>query len=420
MKNLKTKSFWALGLALFALAPLASCSNDEAVALPEPARQLEPGEETTITLYIPETISTRATVDAEAEEAKVKDLWFCAYAKDGGVTVVENIVKNASSGDQLESDTKTKTGDSQYSEYQVKLKQGKYIVYVLANVGDYLTTAMSTTTEENTVKDILLHFGNQKTDNPTSLNTIFKAGALPMGCWYTEIKYTDKNGTATTAQQVAAPNYYFDLTSEGQKLYADLTLLCAKVRYTVLFDNTPTTGFSKDFYDDSKVDFDKSTINKVAYKTYFDNAKTSSTDYIATLTDNSFVPKIYPTDASDTYLKFKSDGNSDYASLTTPPANLTDLGTGSWGANKRAWQGFLYLPENKATDVNKTTITFTPKADNELLKSDYKIEFDQGLIRGNYYDVLCLIKTPSAFYYTVNVYVKVKPWEYVPGVSTDW
>lgn len=382
-KTLRSAKYLAFGICFLALAPLASCSSDEdAPAQPEvtPARVLSPGEETMVQIVIPGIDNlTRATVDASTSEATISSLFFYAYPVEG------------STGEFVGKDLKDESGTvgtSTYgTAYSVTMKAGKYRVYVVANLNTYGAN-LTASSDENALKAVVLKF------NDLTTNKGILSNAIPMACLNTAIKKSQTE-TVTSGE--------FELNSTGQSIYADLTMLCAKVRYTVLFD---LESYSEDVHYAKGVTFTKAEASNVKKQGGWIAA--AGTDVQNAFAVN-FDPKAYPTTTLQAYLNI---GSQD-----TPPA---DLGTASWtdteDDQQRAWQGTIYIPENAVDDAStQTTFTFTP-GDGNFIGGTIKGKFE----RGNYYDFVAKITKAKVEFSDVNVYVKVKPWEYQPSEVQGW
>ena len=428
MKNLKSLKFMALGLGIFALAPLASCSNEDNVKAPESYVDPAPEGYATVNIVIPNMLdnSSRAgSVNVTDAEASINndDLWLCAFAtSDTDNTAATQVIQLTSSNrDGSTVIGKDKDNSNDWGKYIVQLKEGTYRIYVVANVNEYLTTKISSsTTTESTVTDMLLNFGTILSTTSATKNKGIEETHLPMACMNTEIK----KGTATTPVSEGKFVVAKSATESDNNIYAELTLLCAKVRYTVLFDVETAENFTSQ----AGIDYGSADAKSVRQQTYFDFSKDAS----AEATNKSYLdlPGIqlnkYDMSVSgqaDLFASYKSlDGNA-----TAPLANFSTTKT-SWddtnadNDKKRAWQGIVYLPENKETSTNKTYIKLNPAtgANISLETGKGEFTFSEGLVRGNYYDIVANLITPNTYFVTVNVYVKVKPWIYNPSAVVNW
>lgn len=406
-KTFRTANYLALGAFLLTLAPLASCSNEEAVEpAPEvtPARPLAPGEETIVEISIPGLTdsATRATVDASDTEATINSLYFFAFPTTG------------SSGELVAVNLKEKTpgsvGTSSYGTgYSVTMKAGKYNVYVVANLNNYLTEAISTSTPKATLDALVLNFSNLKNDKG------IKSNDIPMACKPGNIKY--QVGDSGSPAEVVGDE--FELSSSNTKLYADLTMLCAKVRYTILFD---LTDYSSDVHYATGVTFTSKQASNVQKEAGWIADATSS---IEEAFDIPFGDKIYPDSDTDLYKYIKDPNNENTTGIdkqNTPPADLANFANGvtltdNEDTKKRAWQGTIYIPENATdTEASQTTFTFTANPDGNFKGGAFKGKFE----RGNFYDFVAKITQAKVEFSDVNVYVKVNPWTYKPQEIAEW
>lgn len=414
-KTLGVKKLKALlsGATLLTFAGLlASCSNES-----EPQPQVLDDSNPVLTLYVPnnEALSSRATYDASQDEAGVDDIWLYAYPTDDATKAKYESSKQFYSKNikDLKQSNNGYTGYADYAQYNVTdFKSGEYKIYVLANLANYIndsdlvTKYNAGTLSETEIAGIVLKFQTSQLPLPGTR-------ALPMACYYDEVK----SGTSSTNATILVNNKYtFNATSNP--LYIDLTLLCAKVRYTILFnsDTTDTKAFSTDF-GNGLVDFEITSTNTTASNLIPEVAyKTGSVTNTTVFNDVTLVlgKAAYPEDNS-AYLDIENQSGS---SIT-----LLDLGTGSWDASakKRAWQGTVYLPENPTTvEGNASKISFTPTSSSASIKSTPEIKLfwnNIGIQRGYFYDVVVKVTQPGEMGFVVNV--KVKPWNY-EGHEETW
>lgn len=383
------------GVCMVFLLLMASCAGEEPTGGITEAGRLAEGEETTVNLYLPEgAFQTRATVDLDNDEAKMWDLYFCAFPMTG-TTPTEN--KEIIYLHEL-----TPTQSGVYSVYPITLKKGDYHVYVLSNVNSYLTgnKVVSKGSSETDISGMILQFGGLVSNKGLSSSN------LPMACLNTEIR-TEEKGEALS-------DGVFSLTSPNQKIYADLTLLCAKVRYTILFDKG---DFSEDFYTAKGVDYTNILASNVRKETALTTGGTTTYESPFELTLGRYEDS---GNLWDAYLAMTDE-------TTTPPASFTTTATWDTGETpepKRIWQGVAYLPENTLSSRNQTKLTLTP-ADGSNIKTGPNEsgvetgEFTLTLRRGNFYDIVAKLITPEVYNYDVKVYVKIKPWEY-ESIPTEW
>lgn len=141
---------------------------------------------------------------ATAGERAIHSLWFLAYPMDGenGETLVCPLYGSST----LEHDA--------WRTYNVRMKLGKYTVYVVANV-----EGISARTTEDQLKNMTLYY----TDEQDNLVLPDVEKGLPM------------------VYQSEEP---FEVTARGGTIEAMLEFTCVKVTYALMFDNTKQTGHS--------------------------------------------------------------------------------------------------------------------------------------------------------------------------------
>lgn len=339
MKKLMQTYIFNLIAAVALLSGMVSCTDD--TDMPE---AIDDGT-TSITLRIPnpesaaEFARSRAATgdpdpsqNAEEGEGAIKSLWLLAYPTDG----TESVVRKLLSSGQV---------TNEYSDYKITIKPGDYRLYVVANLDSYIANPISATTDEEELKSLVLNFSPDKLPNLTD--------GLPMACLPSEIDKAGDDGTVAIAP------------GHNVTVHADMTFLCAKVRYTIMFDNSED-GFSRPAFGDNTV----------------------------TISDGSFSGVIASTSLTP-------------ATTTTEGAFEIDpapLVAGETTGNTRSWQGTVYLPENllsgkdrtllhlNATlDINDTLLSYTiplpsPGADKQSAEA-------KTLQRGHFYDLIGKITT---------------------------
>lgn len=287
-------------------------------------------------------------MDTEAKEGDIHSLWLLAYNTDNSDY---NVIRQLQSSGQL---------THEYSEYRVEFKPGKYRIYVVANLDPYITKAISASTTEDALKGLILNFSAEKLPNT--------ADGLPMACLPAQVDGADPDLGIITVE-----------AGTTKTIQTDLTFLCAKVRYTILFDNSEG-GFSREAFGASTVTFNTASLTGVRSATALDGSVNAP--------DGAF--EVDPID-----LKAVNDPN-DLNDLADP--GFTPSATGA----QRAWQGTLYLPENLLTsartilhlgatlDGNGANLSYTvklPKNDNATASPD------NTLTRGHFYDLVGKVTT---------------------------
>ena len=383
--------------AVFLGALLTGCSDDLSFRVDTPAT-----DDNTLTIMIPnvegaaEYGATRAdgyaqTRADEAEEGTIDHLYLLAYPiTSSGTADAKRDVIFANLNNPNELKVTSSTSDTDYKHYTVSgFMKGDYRVYLVANVDKYLSSDVTINKDlsESNLKQLLLNFDTDKK---------IERGYIPMGCLNTEIKTTN-NGNA-----IANGVLSFD---KGTTIYADMKFLCAKVRYTILFDRNSTSGnnFSRAF-SSNNVDFseDVAVSNVVPQIRWTGEGTLSTTKFRTTATLSRVV---YPTD--ENYFNIQSVTGSESA-----PADL--LEAGSWASpDQRAWQGTVYLPENNVTGENATKLSFTPQGDE--IKSEncnftlsWKEPTNHGIERSKMYDLVAKLQETTNVELTASV--NVLPW----------
>ncbi|MCH5226262.1 MAG: hypothetical protein J1F16_00370 [Muribaculaceae bacterium] len=300
----------------------------------------------------------------EAEEGTINDLWFFAFPAEG-TPAANKVIEKLTENDIL----KVSDASDAYTAYTVDgFKEGKYSIYVLANLESYLTNGtLNKDMEETDVRELVLNFGS---------NNLVRDN-LPMACLNTEVKASPTGNKPTDG--------VFDVGA-NKTVYVDLTFLCTKVRYTILFNQD---SFSKKFQK-ADIDFKNVSISNISNATSI--LPVTETANHSSAQNNVEVPKFEYKDAEvSPFLSLTSNP-------TSVPANFTTPKTTSWANTdkQRAWQQVIYLPENKtATQNNKTTLTFDVEGSD--LKNEYKYALvdNSGIERGHFYDIVAKVQEPA-------------------------
>ena len=287
-------------------------------------------------------------LDTELEEGSIKTLWLLAYNTDNSDY---NVIRQLQSSGQL---------THEYSEYRIEFKPGKYRIYVVANLDQYIATNISASTEESYLENLILNFSPDKLPNTTD--------GLPMACLPAKVDGADTDGIITVE------------AGKTKEILTDLTFLCAKVRYTILFDNSDG-GFSREAFGASTVTFNSASLTGVIPSTPLYGSVNASAD-------------AFEVDPIDLKAVNASNDLSDLA-----PNGFTPSATGA----QRAWQGTMYLPENLLTgartvlhlgatlDGNGANLSYTVKLPNNVGASGSSPE--NTLTRGHFYDLVGRVTT---------------------------
>lgn len=422
-----------MGLSVLALCMLGSCAED---APGNPRQNLEE-EGIFLEVRVPAVSSdtefgmTRADGDlTESEliatrEGNIRNLYVVTFSGDASNRVNRTFKLMPDTDDDKILNT---TGWRNFTAVQAIPKNLTYTCYVLANFENYVTISGGASSfeeylgnlSETAVKNLYLDFTGK-----VGSTTVLNSEELPMAAWSNRVNITDTKAENTSSTVT--------VTETAHTLYAVLSFLCAKVRYTILFDHTQPLdgsagGFSQ-YFPSNDVNFPGGpAVSRVCSRTYWGDEyiADATLDYRLNATGN-LQATAYPA-AGSRYL--------DNSLTTQVPQNLSTSPGDIWeaGAEKRAWQGIVYLPENKESDY-KTVLSFSPSSASypSMLKNTYTIDLfwssgdnywtsggavtgSHGLERGNMYDVVARLENPEAF--TVSVNVRVNPWTYLSSVST--
>lgn len=400
-RNIASALILTLVTCLAAL--LSSCSDDlNVISGSETIIQQEVSESSSISIIIPkssaEYILTRT--GETNSESTIKDLWVFAFPTGTqGETRISKFSPN---------DSHNYTNDNEeYSRYTVNdIKQGTYHIFILGNIERYVTLPNGVTSAET-------YFNSFEEDSDiTGLTLDFSTNYLsgeeiPMVCLYDEVRYEKEGG------EVSGGNFVV----EGNKnLYADLTFLCAKVRYSVFFDKK---SFSNKFSSNS-VDFDGISVDNVKQKTIIRGAE--PTAFLSTNPTLTLSKVVYPDLSGGKTSGYLPVGEN---AQTTYEENLTPFGEEitSWSdPDQRAWQGIAYFPDNNGLTPSdapkKTTVTLTPSEGSNIKSENCSFTLNE-LRRGNFYDVVAKLVDPNTVIVHTTIYVKVLPWKQ-EGYTDNW
>lgn len=347
--------------------------------------------------------STRAEVEVTETESTINNIYLVAFQGDD----IFKVVKINKTGSSVEGD---------YTEYgKVNLPKGNYRFYLLANLDSYLPEGKSSVdkiTDKSEIENLILNFGN---DQGLSL----AGDNLPMFCLPKDIKTSiddsSKLGTDGT----------FEITEDenGGKIYADLTFLCSKVRYTILFNNNPD-GISYKF-GDNYIDF---ATNEGAPHFATNIRQSTALELSSEVTSSSFIQKggnLYNHSLSLGKYKYPEKGD-EYGIVedenSTPDNDLTENFSETTNS-QIAWQGYFYIPENITIDpTDQTTLTFSgvvKSPDGSTIDSETFANRSvyvqgsgekegKGNVRGKYYDIVS--KVTSGINNDLETTVSVSNW----------
>lgn len=306
------------------------------------------------------------------EDGSARDFWVFIYKADG--TPVKHIQLNAPEKlPSLDSDGKAEyygynNGTNTY--YEISLDPTSYRVYLVANLSEYVSSTLNwENISESELKELIMDLGSVISSNKA--NTILKPGHLPMVCMPTDIDGADSS------------TGLIDITkAEVKELKANLVFQCAKIRYTILFDNNIPdangNGFSNAGFGNHLLDFNGAKISNLTSVTRVNGDIPTTTDanplYLAGPFTAALKPVAYPTDGVD-YVKPNANANASVSGDRVTDLTARDPWTAT-SSKQRAWQGVIYVPENKSKDT-KTTMTFAgvvdPKSDGTGINNSYTI-----------------------------------------------
>ena len=412
---------------------LSGCADDFTPGDPLP----EGATGVTISIPRPLTISTRADGDPTttpnekeiaAGEGKITSANLYIYKVDDKNNELSELVENVDITQEF-----TKNNGISHNEttvYTRELQPGKYRFYILANVKDYNANLTNETLSgeptEIQVKNVSIKFDSEKQPN---LND-----GLPMAGKAEDVTMESGGELDATTGTVTIG------AGQNVKLNIDLTFLCTKVRYTLLFDNTDNTGFSNIF--STPLTFTNLTVSNCAAETPIYGPSTQQSDnnsfsigslnhYHFPATTSSIaaagssnvpnVPKVLNdfNNINDTRATTSSDIDID--NLVDKISDLSDE-----TVRQRAVQSILYLPENiSEEDASRTTLSFLAQLCNDPSRTfNYNIPLPNGttdgtttdgtaapdpdntLVRGHYYDLVAKVTSPGEF----DIRLSVAPW----------
>lgn len=387
MKKLKyfrykpvSRALWILGLLI-----LTACSEDFGY------RSEVKTNENGLVIYIPNVASaadmavgravTRAeeeTKKAQGEEANFNDLYLLTI--------------NLSDNNKLTTIPLTNPEkEGEYAKYDISLKPGKYNFYLVGNLDSYIENKVSSLQNEDAVRKALLNFSY-----PTE-KSILKSDNLPMGCLAEEIEILESSGSKTKVNKTRGVEIE---ENKSTILYADLTFLCAKVRYTILFDKE---SFSSNF-PTSEVNFISSGVYNLRKQTAWKEGTANEDVYAEPFKEMDFNSVSFPNKDSEKEKRYLTQSKDDEI-----PDNLTAIE--NQNGNKRAWQGVVYVPANEL-QTKITTLEFG--AIGQGMKDTYSLPLNwdkdgiKGIEKGKFYDVVCKMEDPQSL--NLSSSVNVEPW----------
>lgn len=358
-------------IALLVLPLVSSCVEDNMPPCKQENSDSYRQPQFSLLIPVGNTSRADAALDTNDDEA-ISELDLYIFKTDDDATLQEHIDLKDREPEEVEIDGKN------YRKYELteRVPEGSYYFIVTANLSTYLKSAIppDASLKKADVEAAVMAFKTSR---------LPEAGNLPMACLAKEIKGANSDGVFSLVR------------SKINEVYADLTILCAKVRFTILFDRTQTEpkGFSSKF--SKPVDFSSSvSVTNIMAETKLVGTTSTEGKFQSTATLNKV---LYPTDPNSAYLG--GPGTPKYED------NLTKIdGTNSNWLNpetQRAWQGIIYLPENLSTE--HTTLHFTPYDSPELKATGYDFILNSHLQRGNFYDCIAHVETPDKLEVTIKI-----------------
>lgn len=240
--------------------------------------------------------------------------------------------------------------DKDYHAFNITLYPGKYKFGVLANADLYLKRAnqISEFTKESELNEIVLNFNE---------NTPLTPRHLPMACLPDKMQYSDD----ISGEKKKNSDYTVPIKKNNEThLWADMDFLCAKVRYTIMFDKNPkgiSEAFGSSWIRFNVDDAEKPEATNIRRQTklFPDNNSLSTEQYDESDPFMHSNPEDKTSIGSweipiDRY-KWPTDGE-DYPLTPNSKLEAYDRSTQFWIEEKqKVWQGVVYLPENKGVKV---------------------------------------------------------------------
>ncbi|MBD5371011.1 MAG: starch-binding protein [Bacteroides sp.] len=255
------------------------------------------------------------------------------------------------------------------------LPEGSYHLYLVANLDSY-ASGWSSPADEDALKDTILDFLDSDGASILMSSSSDDVPALPMACLSSEMDFTGADNTTGNVGQGT-------VTIEKNKqaiVHADLRFLCAKMRFTILFDASPE-GHSASVFGDNRLTLTGATLTDV-------NHGCTKVSGAATSTDESF------SDCAISLSGVEYPGNP--ATYPTEEQRFVPLPSITPSGDTRAWQGTVYIPENLDSD-RRTTLRLTATLDGidgqeltyelPLVPADDANEELTGIERARAYDI---------------------------------
>lgn len=409
---MKRISFYIL--TLFSLLGMALQSCTDELDLPNSGSQEIPKG---ITLRIPDpqgmtVTNTRAVTDGHLalaeKEGLLTNIYFVAF-KDSETDPKDVIVEQLTDGedyiDSYHSDTADGKKQFDLTKYFENKEAGNWYIYVLANVDAYLPEGVSISTDYIQSKADLdamkLNFFTGSGESTTYLldPELTAENGLPMVCLASDMMVMGKDDTAP---QPASGGISLS-SSTNAVIHADVSFLCAKVRYTILFDNE---NFSKDMFDGKSWKLNTVYASNNVYNLPYSLLGTKNDDAVKSIISKNLFDgeRKYPTNASE------------YP--TSEQAFIDNLGNPDTDAfPQRCFQGTFYLPGNSDTNA-LTSLAISAqeqhKDDKNQIQDGAELNYvmnllpkgDAGIVNAHAYDIVAKVTGVEEF----ETNVVVEPW----------
>ena len=353
-----------------------------------------------------------------------------------------------------------------YHMFNVTLYPGKYKFGVVANVDLYLSsraTKISDFTKESELEDIVLNFSEDTPLTPRH---------LPMVCLPENMKYSnDETGWEKKSVKDVDNNLITITETNSTRLWADMDFLCAKVRYTILFDKTEN-GISS-LFGSSWIRFNVDDQNKPTATYIRSQTPLRPNSKGGGINENPFITSTSNNNNLGSWIMSidRFNWHEEGADYPKSPNSTLEPWTGTtteWiPQEKKVWQGVVYLPENlgdlgttiineneENVSIYKTLLKFpyhtkandqddTPEKEGASPKEiwlfgnpdekyymgstdskNYGEEVTdpfEGIQRDIMYDVVAKVTSPDVDQMDIKVMVSILPWhEEEQDLNEDW
>ena len=454
-----SKTYLIFLLSLCFAACLSACSNDSGDNISQP--EYSPEDLVSVELSVPyvsfDGKSSRAESSAYIQEGWLSNAYLVVVKYSGNESVGFNIYELDTTGyNPLVGEDKAP------SNFYINLYPGTYKFYLLANFDRYLSrfSHISNVKSEEELQSIVLNFDSSMPLVPAHLPmACFPEGfsLAPGATGITQVgdKFTisSKSNPSEGGSTSTGNNGSSTTPTRNIIINATLKFQCAKVRYTILFNNT-VGGMSEQFGNNSirfivNQTTDRPKANNIRgqlalipekgvldeEKNYLEGNWTLDLSRYKFPTINGVPNEDYPLSSSDQLEPWEDQ------------PNLVQ-----WKKSQsRAWQGIVYLPENNNLEKfdRYTTLSFPYVLEkykgedgnyedyvfqeNEVLPEkefslfgnvddihyagDYKSEGTKGthgLQRGFFYDVVAKVKNVNSdrLEMFIQLFVGDHPWIY--------